>query len=108
MTHGSASSTDVQIAHSEMYDGRVDVPVSQLRSELRSWLARARGGDEVVITDRGLPVARLVGLPTTDRLEQLTADGLVSRPATPRRRSSQLRRVAASGPVADLVAELRR
>lgn len=86
----------------------MDVPVSQLRAELRSWLDRARGGDEVVITDRGLPAARLVGLPRADRLEQLTTEGLVTRPAAPRRRSSQLRRVSASGPVADLVAELRR
>lgn len=91
-----------------MYAHRMDVPVSQLRSELRSWLERVRGGDEVVITDRGLPVARLVGLPTSDRLERLTAEGLVSRPDARRRRSSELRLVSASGPVADLVAELRR
>lgn len=91
-----------------MYDRMMDVPVSLLRAELRTWLERARDGDEVVITDRGLPVARLVGLTTTDRLEQLTAEGLISRPSTPRRSSSEIRRVRATGPVADLVAELRR
>lgn len=91
-----------------MYGRQMDVPVSELRASLRSWVERARAGEDVVITDRGLPVARLVGLSASDQLERLTAEGLVSRPLAPRRRASTIRRVRASGPVADLVAELRR
>jgi hypothetical protein len=31
-------------------------------AHLSEWVKRARGGDEDVITDRGVPVARLLGL----------------------------------------------
>ena len=43
----------------------MDVAVTDLRAHLSEWLDRVREGDEVVITDRGVPVARLVGLTTT-------------------------------------------
>ena len=57
-----------------------EVGVAQLRRELKDWLARAQAGDEVVVTDRGRPVARLSGIGTTPLLDQLTADGRLSRP----------------------------
>ena len=40
----------------------MDVSVSTLLAELSSWIDRARAGEEIVITDRGIAVARL--LPT--------------------------------------------
>jgi len=40
----------------------MDVAVSALRAELADWIERARGGEEVVATDRGTPVARLVAI----------------------------------------------
>src|ERR1700691_6490367 len=63
----------------------MDVAVTDLRAHLSEWLDRVRDGDEVVITDRGVPVARLVGLTTTATLERLTAEGVIGRPATARR-----------------------
>ncbi len=59
--------------------------ITDLRANLSEWLDRAREGDEVVITDRGVPVARLLGLTTTATLERLTADGVIGRPATGQR-----------------------
>lgn len=56
-----------------------EVGVAQLRRELKDWLDRAQAGDEVVVTDRGRPVARLSGIDTTPLLDQLTADGRLSR-----------------------------
>jgi prevent-host-death family protein len=58
----------------------MDVTVTDLRAH-SEWLERARGGGEVVITDRGVPVARLLGLTTTATLERLAADGVIGRPA---------------------------
>lgn len=60
----------------------MDVAITELRAHLSEWLDRARAGSEVVITDRGVPVARLLGLATTATLEQLTADGVIARPAS--------------------------
>jgi hypothetical protein len=39
----------------------------------------------VIVTDRGLPAARLPGLSTTTTIEQLTAEGVTGRPERPRR-----------------------
>jgi prevent-host-death family protein len=87
----------------------MDVAVTDLRAHLSEWLDRARQGDDVVITDRGVPVARLVGLTATAALERLTAEGVISRPATARRpRASGRPRPRARRPVADLVSDQRR
>jgi len=84
----------------------MDVAISELRAHLSDWLERARQGDEVVITDRGLPVARLLGVSTTATLERLTAEGLIGRPERARRpvASGQLR-PRSRRPVADIVSE---
>jgi prevent-host-death family protein len=63
----------------------MDVAVTDLRAHLSEWLERAREGSEVVITDRGVPVARLLGLATTATLERLAAEGVIGRPAAARR-----------------------
>lgn len=41
------------------------VDVAELRQSLSEWLARVRIGDEIVITQQGAPIARLV--PHEDR-----------------------------------------
>jgi prevent-host-death family protein len=62
-----------------------EVGVAQFRRELREWLERARSGDEVVITERGRPVARLSGIEVASLLDRLTEEGLISAPPrTPR------------------------
>lgn len=55
--------------------------MSRLRAELSSWLERAKSGEEVVITERGAPVARLVAVDSTPLLVQLTESGVVGKPA---------------------------
>lgn len=59
----------------------MEVPVSALRAELKSWIERAREGEEVVITDRGVPVARLIGVATADLVTELVRDGVLVPPA---------------------------
>jgi len=87
----------------------MDVAISELRAHLSEWLDRARQGDEVVITDRGLPVARLLGLGTSTTLERLTAEGLIGRPARSARPTASGRaRPRARRSVADLVSDQRR
>lgn len=61
----------------------MDVAVSELRANLSEWLKRAREGDEVVVTERGVPVARLLGIGASPALERLTADGVIGRPQRP-------------------------
>ena len=87
----------------------MDVPVSELRANLREWLERAREGDEVVVTERGVPVARLLGIQTAPLLDRLTSEGVIGRPTTPERPAASKRpRPRPRRPVAPLVSEQRR
>jgi prevent-host-death family protein len=85
----------------------MDVGIRDLRDNLSRYIDRVRGGDELVITDRGSAVARLVPVEGGRRLDRLIAEGVVT-PATKRRRTRPARRVKARGNVSDLVAEQRR
>jgi len=90
-----------------VYTFSMDVGIRELRNNLSSYLDSVRSGDEVVVTDRGTAVARLV--PTTGgrALDRLIADGLVT-PAVNRARRPLGNRVKAVGTVSELVAEQRR
>ena len=79
----------------------MDVAVTELRAHLSEWLSLAREGQEVVVTERGVPVARLLGVEATPTLERLTSEGVIARPdqqrrpmATGRRRPRPKRSVA--------------
>jgi prevent-host-death family protein len=63
----------------------MDVPVTELRAHLGEWPDRVRGGAEVVITDSGLPIAKLLGISATATLERLTADGVIGQQRPARR-----------------------
>ncbi|MFV2038639.1 MAG: type II toxin-antitoxin system Phd/YefM family antitoxin [Acidimicrobiales bacterium] len=88
----------------------MDVPVSELRSQLSDWLARVRGGTEVVITDRGVPVARLLGMSeSTTALERLAEQGIIARPLQPRRPVPTAHlRPRPTAPLSDRIGEQRR
>ena len=87
----------------------MDVAVSELRAHLSEWLDRVREGDEVVITDRGVPIARLLGLTATATLERLAADGVIARAtAAPRPKAAGQPRPRPRRPVADQVSDQRR
>lgn len=92
-----------------MYAVSVDVAVSEFRAHLSDYLDRAREGDEVVITDRGVPIARLLGLTATATLDRLAADGVIARAtAAPRPRAAGRPRPRPRRSVADHVSDQRR
>lgn len=88
----------------------MEVSVSVLRAELKSWIEAARSGTEVVVTDRGVPVARLVAVDSADLITELQRDGLLTAPAEQRQPAQVPDRPAsrAATPVAELVRRLRR
>jgi len=87
----------------------MDVAVTELRAHLSDWLDRAHAGEEIVVTDRGMPVARLIGLSTRTTLERLIDEGVIARPSQPRRPVATGRsRPRPRRPVAELISEQRR
>ncbi|HVA61539.1 MAG TPA: type II toxin-antitoxin system prevent-host-death family antitoxin [Mycobacteriales bacterium] len=87
----------------------MEVAISSLRADLASWVDRARSGEEVVVTDRGVPVARLIPIDTAPIIARLTREGLLGRsPQRDKPTATGRRRAPTKGPVADLVTDQRR
>ena len=81
-----------------------EVGVAQLRRELKDWLDRVQSGDEVVITDRGRPIARLSGVHSSALLDRLAEEGRISGPPAAARPAARgRRRATATGEVAELI-----
>jgi len=55
----------------------MEVGIRELRNQLSKWVARVREGEEVVITDRGKPVARLVPAHGESHYERLVREGRI-------------------------------
>jgi prevent-host-death family protein len=91
-----------------VHKARHEVGVRDLRRELSRWLDLVAEGDEITVTERGTPVARIVGVDSEDALARLAEAGLVQRPTRPRRPARGIPRARARGSVADLVADQRR
>ena len=87
----------------------MDVAISTLRAELSSWIERAQSGEEIIVTDRGIPVARISQVDTAPLLDQLVQRGVLSKPRGAARPSARrVVRAQASDSVSDLVTEQRR
>ena len=64
----------------------VTVGIRELRAKLSSYLDRVKAGEDVVVTERGRPVARISAPDGMDTLARLIAEGRVTpakRPKTP-------------------------
>lgn len=83
--------------------------MSVLRAELADWIERVRSGEEVIVTDRGTPVARLIAVDTAPLLERLTQRGVLGRPRRSiRPPATGAPRPKPQRPVSELVGEQRR
>lgn len=69
-----------------VYVGGMDVSVTELRANLAAFLGMVEQGEEVTVTDRGVPIAQIVPAGLAARLRQLEADGIISMPTRPERR----------------------
>ncbi|MCL2803322.1 MAG: type II toxin-antitoxin system prevent-host-death family antitoxin [Micrococcales bacterium] len=89
----------------------MEVSVSQFRAQLKDHLAKVKEGETIVITERGVPVARLVGVEGAGLLEQLERDGLITAPSAERAPAPEItgaRPTASGSGVSGLLKRLRR
>jgi prevent-host-death family protein len=86
----------------------VEVGVRDLKNNLSRYLEQVEAGVEVVVTDRGRPIARVNGIDSVsrDKLSTLIAAGLV-RPPTSNVRQRPVP-LASARSVSELVAEQRK
>lgn len=61
--------------------------IAELKAKLSEYLASVKAGNEVLITERGAPIARISPLPDTVAseagIEELERKGLIRRPTKP-------------------------
>lgn len=90
---------------------RVEVGVRELRNNLSRYLERVREGEEVIVTDRGKAVARMVpikGESGESLVDRLVREGKITPPKRPKRPTSEHPPpVKAKGTVTDLLLEMR-
>ena len=84
-----------------------ETKIRELRNHLSHYLDRVRTGEELVVTDRGTAVARIVPVGQPRAFDRLVQEGLIeAAPDVARRRPR--RRTRTAEPVSDLVADQRR
>ena len=84
----------------------MDVGIRELRADLSRYVKQVHAGDEIVVTDRGIPVARIVPMNGERKIDRLIAAGLVQ--PTPKPKGRPPRPVRLGVTVSDLVSEQRR
>ncbi|MDE0644402.1 MAG: type II toxin-antitoxin system prevent-host-death family antitoxin [bacterium] len=84
-----------------------EVGIRALRENLSRYINLVREGEEVVVTDRGKAVVRIVPIDQPGLLERLVAEGVVTPPLNKERRLPS-RRITPTSPVSPLVVEDRR
>jgi prevent-host-death family protein len=88
----------------------VEIGVRELRGNLSAWLKRVGQGEEVIVTARGRPVARIVPPERRNRLQELIEQGRVTPPS--KRKSNlgppKLPPLKGDKTLSDIVIELRR
>jgi prevent-host-death family protein len=91
------------------HEGHVEVGIREFRDHLSRFVEAVQSGRDVVITDRGRPVARLIGVDEyPPGLQRLISKGLAEPPTMPKEPARARPPVKAKGSVSDLVAEQRR
>ncbi|WP_430867872.1 type II toxin-antitoxin system Phd/YefM family antitoxin [Demequina aurantiaca] len=86
----------------------MDITVDELSSGLGAALTSARAGKDVVITEDGVPVARLTGVEGATLLAKLAGEGLISPPAEDRAVPRLPQAEAAKDALSSLLGRLRR
>ena len=81
----------IMVMTSDVYPGGEEsmkrVPISELKARLSEYLAGVRAGEEIIVTDRGRPVARIAPVKSESgvdgRIDRLVRTGQVTPPADP-------------------------
>jgi antitoxin (DNA-binding transcriptional repressor) of toxin-antitoxin stability system len=87
--------------------GSIEVGVTELRRDLKKWLDLVEQGEELIVTERGRRVARVVRPDIGERYAQLVADGVLIPPGVRPRSRIQRPLIVPSKPVSPLISEMR-
>lgn len=85
-----------------------EVDITEFSSNMSSWLDEVKAGDEILLTERDVPVARVTGVGGLTAWEQMIREGLIV-PATkkPRTKAADIEKIPTSESVSDILSEHR-
>lgn len=86
----------------------VEVGIRELRAKLSSYLDRVKTGEDVIVTERGRPVARISAPDGMDTLARLIAEGRVTPPRKPKTPIREEDLVPVRGSVTEILLQQRR
>lgn len=84
----------------------IEIGIRELRNHLSRYLDLVQDGEELVVTDRGKAVARVLPMSGERTIDRLIVEGLVTPAAKRKRPASRL--IGPAGTVSDLVSDQRR
>lgn len=85
----------------------VETGIRELRNHLSKYLDRVRDGEELVVTDRGTAIARVVPIGQPRAYDRLVEEGLIE-PSRAGGRTRPGQRVEVEAPVSALASDQRR
>ena len=86
----------------------MEISVADLRKDVNGALAAVKAGDSVVVTERGVPIARIGSVTGGDLISSLIEDGLMTPPAEDRAVPRLPQAEAAKDALSSLLGRLRR
>ena len=87
----------------------MEVGITEFRTNLRRWIDEVKSGEEIVLTERRTPIARITGINAIPMIEQLERDGLIRGPRNKKRtKASGRKRVPVKGSVSEIIIQQRR
>jgi prevent-host-death family protein len=86
----------------------MDVGIRELRADLSKLLKRVRAGEELVVTDRGKAVARIVPVEGESQWDRLVREGVIIPAPRPWRERTVPEPIEGAGPLSDIVLRDRR
>jgi len=86
----------------------MEVTVTEFKASLTKYVNAVKAGEDVIVTQKGAPVARFTSVESNDLLSSLIADGLVALPAEDRAVPRLPQAEAAKDALSSLLGPLRR
>jgi prevent-host-death family protein len=81
----------------------MEVGIRELRADLSRWLKEVQAGEEILVTDRGKPIARITPANGRSKLDDLITRGLATPAKRRPTRETMPEPIEVEGTVSDLV-----
>ncbi len=85
----------------------MDVGIRELRAHLSRYVEQVKGGEEIVVTEHGRPVARLVPLNGERKIDRLIREGVLIPARRPKGEAPEPIEVEGDLRLSELVLEMR-